>query len=320
MTSTPKERYGVWQTAKRGMSFLVPAYNEEESIISTLSRLAQVLPQIGLPYEIILVNDGSTDRTGEFARQVPDVRIIEHPLNIGYGNSIKDALLHAQYDWIGMVDADGSYPIEELPLLVQELHKGFDMVVAKRMNLDRIDTFGKRIARALLRLLVNFLNDRRIEDPNSGYRVMRRSLLSSLMPFLCGTFSFTTSLTILASGLAYFIKYVPMDYNPRIGRSKVRHFRDSLRTLQYVAQGIIFFNPIKFYLLLAIFTICLVFLPSLVLLKAQLPATAFFWLISGTISSLFLGMAALGDIIRLSSVMRNEEVAHRLRSDQTTMV
>jgi hypothetical protein len=204
--------------------------------------------------------------------------------------------------------------------LVRELHKGFDMVVARRLNLDKTDSIGKRIARAALQLLVNFLNDRRIEDPNSGYRVMRRSLLLSLMPFLCGTFSFTTSLTILASGLAYFIKYVPVKYSPRLGTSKVRHLRDSLRTLQYVVQGIVFFNPIKFYLLLALITISLVFLPALILLKMHLEASAFFWLISGTISSLFLGMAALGDIIRLSSVMRNEEVAHRLRSDQTMMI
>jgi glycosyltransferase involved in cell wall biosynthesis len=246
MIPLAKERYDIGRKAKAGMSFLVPAFNEEQSVTATLSRLSQMLLHINLPYEIILVNDGSTDRTGELARSVPGIKIIEHPLNIGYGNSIKDAVLHAQFDWIGIVDADGSYPIEDLHLLVRELHNGFDMVVARRTNLDKIDSVGKRISRSLLQLLVNFLNDRRIEDPNSGFRVMRRSLLLSLMPFLCGTFSFTTSLTILASGLAYFIKYVPVKYNPRLGKSKIHHFRDSLRTLQYVVQGIVFFNPIKF--------------------------------------------------------------------------
>ena len=290
-----------------GLTFVIPAYNEEKNIVDTLTRVQAALGRLSIPTEIILVNDGSTDGTLEVARQFHDVRIINHPMNIGYGNSLKTGFRHARYEWVGIVDADGSYHIEEIPAMVAEIERGYDIVIAVRSNLNEIDSIAKRFFRGIFKLLVRFVNDSRIEDPNSGFRIIRRDIVLNLMPFLCGTFSFTTSLTILTSGLYYFIKYIPVRYERRIGFSKVKHFRDSLRTLQYIMQGIIFFNPIKFFLLLAIWNIVFVCFPAMVIAMLRHPVLSLYYMIFGTSLSLMIGMGGLGDILRISSEINNQE-------------
>ncbi|OGS46207.1 MAG: hypothetical protein A3J79_05810, partial [Elusimicrobia bacterium RIFOXYB2_FULL_62_6] len=259
MTSTP-----------RGVSFIVPAYNEERSIHDTIARIVDALSKTGIPHEIIVVNDGSTDTTREKVEAFPEVRVINHPVNIGYGNAIKAGIRNASYEWIGIVDADGSYPIEQIPALLEPMRNGYDMVVAVRANIHEVDGAVKRLFRRLFVRAIRLLNDARIQDPNSGFRVFRKEVAMGLMPFLCGTFSFTTSLTVLTAGLYYFIKYVPVTYAHRVGKSKVRHFRDSLRTLQYVTQGVIYFNPIKFFLLLLLAMAASVWLPCAAMAVAGL--------------------------------------------------
>lgn len=282
------------------ISFVVPAYNEEEGVEDTLRRLQVALEKCKAKFEIILVNDGSTDRTELMAQKVAGVKIISHPVSIGYGNSLKHGIREARCEWIGIIDADGSYNIEGMDHLLAHLQRGYDMVVASRKNIDQIDSFTKRIFRRLFKLAVWLLNDSRIEDPNSGFRIFRRRLALELQPFLCGTFSFTSSLSILASGLDYFIAYVPLPYQRRTGNSKVRHFRDTLRTMQYLVQGIIFFNPIKFFLLLSLITLLFVAIPAIGLAVSGHLYIAFGYLMVGLASGLFLGMAGLGDIIRVS--------------------
>lgn len=287
--------------SSKGLSFIVPVYNEEASIVDTLKRLHKTLSGLQLPFEILLVDDGSTDLTHQRALEVADVRILRHPVNIGYGNALKTGIRQVRYEWVGFVDADGSYPIEDTPLLLRAMEEGFDMAVGSRSNLNAIDGFTKRMFRAMFGLLVRFLNDSRIEDPNSGFRILKRDIVIRLMPFLCGKFSFTTSLTVLMSGLYGFIKYVPVTYTQRVGRSKVRHFRDSLATLQYIAQGILFFNPIKFFLILVAFMVTAIFLPSLAIALTGHTTLSLYCMLGGTTGTLLLGMAGLADVIRIAS-------------------
>ncbi len=143
---------------KLGLSFIVPAYNEEASVTYTLSRLKETLTNIEIPFEIILVNDGSSDETLMKAKKFNDVRIINHPVNIGYGNAIKSGLKVAQYDWIGITDADGTYPIEALPAFVSEMEKGFDMVIGLRSNISDLDRSGKRFFRLIFNSKIRLLS------------------------------------------------------------------------------------------------------------------------------------------------------------------
>lgn len=283
-----------------GISYIVPVYNEEDSIGNTLQRLRCILSTLTIPYEIIVVNDGSYDKTAEIAGQLNNITLINHPINIGYGNSLKTGIRSAQYEWIGIVDADGSYPIEDIPLLVREMQNGFDMVIGSRENTAKIDKPVKTFFRFIFKRIIRFVITDKIEDANSGFRIFRREVAINLFPFLCSTFSFTTTLTILAAGQSYFIKHLPIQYQPRIGKSKVSHIRDSIRTIQYIIQGITFFNPLKFFVLLAFAMILLVCIPAMVLALFKMHTLSLYYMIFGTTVTLLIALGVIGDIIRIS--------------------
>jgi glycosyltransferase involved in cell wall biosynthesis len=297
------------RTSTPGLSYIVPAYNEQDSIVDTVERLKAVLPSLGIPWEIIVVNDGSRDETLERLRMVDGIRIVCHPVNTGYGSAIKTGSLFACYDWIGIVDADGSYDIELIPTLVDKLHEGYDMAVAARRNVLDHDGPFKRLFRRSLISVLNLLLARRIEDPNSGLRVFRKQLAFTFMPFLCDTFSFTTSITIFAFGNNGFVAYVPTELSARTGKSKVRHFRDSLRMTQLIIQGITFFNPLKMFVLLVVAMIVGVWLPSELIAACGFGDVANRYLAVGIISALLAALGILTDTVRISGARSSEKRA-----------
>ena len=127
------------------------------------------------------------------------------------------------------------------------------MVVGARE--DHRDWFGKAVMRRVLRWLVEYTAARRIPDVNSGLRVFSRTVAMPHFKALCDTFSFTTSLTLAFAMSSRFVAYVPIEYRPRKGRSKIRLFSDSARTLQYIVQTIIYHNPLKIFLLFSVICI-----------------------------------------------------------------
>jgi glycosyltransferase involved in cell wall biosynthesis len=294
---------------KPGLSFIVPAYNEADSVTETLNRLRETLQKTDKPFEIILVNDGSDDETLMKAKKFDDVMIINHPINIGYGNAIKSGIKAARYDWIGITDADGTYPIEDLPAFISEMEKGFDMVVGSRSNISDIDRTGKKLFRWIYKKIISLMIAKNIKDPNSGFRLLKRNMALTLYPFLCGTFSFTTSLTIIASGLHFFIQYIPITYSERNGVSKVRHFGDSIKTIQYIIQGITFFNPIKFFMYLAIFMILVVCIPAMFIALFNMHTLSLYYMIFGTAVTLLIALGVVGDIIRVSASQKYRELS-----------
>ena len=283
-----------------GISYIVPAHNEEETIVSTVARIHNALSDLDLEFEIIVVDDGSTDQTHERLKSCPNALLIHHPVNTGYGSAIKTGILHAQYAWIGIVDADGTYCIEELPRLVEKMQDGFDMAIASRTNVFLLDRPIKRLFRRMLIRFLNFVISGRIVDPNSGFRIFTKDLAMTFFPFLCNTFSFTTSITIFALGEGFFVGYVPMNYERRVGRTKVRHIRDSLRMAQLILQGVTFFNPVKFYLMLVVALVILVGIPAAVLTYFGFGTFAVHYGLIGSVSALLVGLGVLGDIVRIS--------------------
>lgn len=283
-----------------GISYIVPTYNEEESIITTLERLHRTLSTLEIPFEIIVVNDGSRDKTRERAEQCKNIKIINHPINNGYGNALKSGIQNAQYEWIGIIDADGSYPVEDIPRLVCEMQNGFDMVIGARENTQKLDGTIKRLFRWIYKTILKLVIKESIEDANSGFRMFKRELAMNYFPFLCGTFSFTTSLTILAMGQSYFIKHIPIQYHPRKGKSKVRHVRDSILTFQYIIQGITFYNPIKFFMALTLVMILIVYIPAMVLAMFSMLTLSLYYVFFGTTVTFLIAIGVLADIIRIS--------------------
>lgn len=233
------------------VSIVIPAYNEAGAVGDTVQAVRRVFDRTDHTYEVIVVNDGSRDDTGREARDA-GARVVRHPVNVGYGNAILSGVRHARYDLIGLTDADGTYPIDQLPDMVDQVdRRGLDMIVGARRGRQYTGRLGKRIARRLFKALAEFTVGQRIPDINSGLRVMRREMVMKFAPVACGGFSFSTTMTLVAMLTGHFVSHRPIDYGSRAGASKVRYFRDTLRAGQILVMAILLFNPIKLYILLA---------------------------------------------------------------------
>lgn len=232
------------------LSVLLPACNEEGAIASVLQAIRQAVPEA----EIIVIDDGSNDRTGEIAA-AKGVRMLRHALTVGAGKSVKDGIEAAQHDRIVMLDSDGTYPADCIPELLLELDRGFDLVIGARRGEYYHGNTAKFAARTVFRLLAQFATGRRIPDINSGMRAFRKSVVLGYFPHLCNGFSLPTTMTLSFLFTGRSVTYVPIEYKKRIGKSKVHIVRDTLRTLQYITESIAVFNPTKLYLLLALLTV-----------------------------------------------------------------
>ena len=277
------------------ISVIVPAFNEENSVRKTVTLLNSSLKKFK-KYEIILVNDGSTDNTYKISKNLK-CKVINHPHNLGYGKSLKSGIKEATFDTIIIIDCDGSYQIDQSEMLIKEYNKGYDMVVGARSGNEYKGSIIKWPLRLILRFLVEWTAGRRIPDVNSGYRVFSKKDSIKFLDYLCDTFSFTTSLTLAYMLTGRFIKYTKVDYHQRVGKTHVKLWRDSLRTLQFIIQSIILYNPLKLFLLISI--ICLLIglilltLSFFVSLNFLIPSFIFF-----STSILIFGIGLLTDLIR----------------------
>jgi len=234
------------------ISVIVPVYNEEGAVINTLKGIDQVLKEFCSVYEIIVVNDGSSDGTLKLINsfKADSYKIIDHPENLGYGKSLFDGILEARYDCIVIIDGDGSYPASRIKDLYSYYPK-YDMVVGSRSGREYRRGIFKKPARMLFEQLSQYATGRKIPDVNSGLRIFKKNLVMKFQDSLCTGFSFTTTITLLFMLNHYYVKYIPIEYMKRQGKSKVRHFKDTLRAAQIIIQAILYYNPIKLFLLLA---------------------------------------------------------------------
>jgi hypothetical protein len=185
--------------------------------------------------------------------------------------------------------------------MVACMRQGFHMVVAARKNVFDHDGPIKRAFRKAVIRFLNLVLAKPVDDPNSGLRIFSRDMALLFFPFLCNTFSFTTSITICALGEGYFVKYLPMNYSKRDGESKVRHFRDSLRMAQLILQGITFFNPVKLAIIMILCLLVFGALPAGVLAAIGWTAVATYHLAVMVSSALLFAIGILCDTVRITS-------------------
>jgi glycosyltransferase involved in cell wall biosynthesis len=233
------------------ISVVVPAHNEEESIVPMVSALHEMLSRSGFSYEIIVIDDGSTDRTkekiDELRDRFPRLVILTHRENLGYGAALKTGIVHSHFDRIMIIDADQTYAAEDIPRLF-ETAKSFDMVVGSRNGKHVQIPFIRRPAKFIMKCLAEFLTYRKIPDLNSGFRIFRKEIVEKFLPMFPDGFSFTTTVTLISLNRGYSVEYVPIRYAKREGKSKIRPVRDTLNFLQLISRTVLYVNPLRIFL------------------------------------------------------------------------
>lgn len=231
------------------ISLIIPCFNERTAIEQTIDEIKFLLGRA--LHEIVVVDDGSFDGTYEILKNRKDIKLVRNPYNKGYGFSIKKGILASMGEIIAVTDADGTYPIEQLLVMIKKLEDGYDMVIGKRENLKTFDPFLKKLSRFLFKQIAQFVAGEKILDVNSGLRVFRRDVILKYLINTSSGFSFSLSTTLIfiLEGLAIY--YFPIEYRPRIGKSKVKYLRDILRSAQILVETITLYNPIKIFMLIS---------------------------------------------------------------------
>lgn len=236
--------------AKQPVTVIIPGYNEAESIGRVLEHLRDVLNASETPHEIIVVDDGSTDNTAEEAEK-RGVTVVRHPKNRGYGASLKTGIRAAKHEFIVITDADGTYPVERIPEMLDKLQTA-DMVVGARVGQKVAIPLIRRPAKWLLRILAEYVAEDHVPDLNSGLRAFRRSLVNQYLPLLPDKFSFTTTITVATLCDRYNVVFMPIDYHKRSGKSKIVPW-DFVNFVTLVLRLCMLFNPLKVFIPVSLF-------------------------------------------------------------------
>jgi len=239
------------------LSVVIPALNEEDGIGEIIGRVLSIEPrlhQIGIQnLELIVVDDGSRDRTAEIVSSFAQARLVRHPTNQGYGAALKTGFYQSTGELLAFLDADGTYPPEYLPDLCREvLEKGADLAIGSRMlgaksHMPRVRRLGNKLFAGLLSLVGNA----HITDSSSGMRVLRRDALAYLFPLPDGL-QFTPTMSTRAVHEQLTMVEVPIPYEERVGRSKLSAFRDGTRFLHTIIWTALGYNPVRVLGLLGI--------------------------------------------------------------------
>ncbi|MCS6953502.1 MAG: glycosyltransferase family 2 protein [Bryobacteraceae bacterium] len=236
------------------ISVVIPAYQEEEGVGAVVRELRRFMRAEGIAGEILVVDDGSTDGTAQAALEA-GARVLRHRSNHGYGAALKTGIAAARHDVVAILDADATYPIEALPEMLRRLERA-DMVVGARVGRNVHIPLARRPAKWVLNRLANYVSGARIPDLNSGLRVFRRDVVAQYFPILPDQFSWTTTLTLAMHCDNYAVAYVPIEYRPRKGRSKIVPW-DAGSFLVLILRMAMLFRPLRVFLPLVV--ICLLY-------------------------------------------------------------
>ncbi len=312
------------------ISVVIPAFNEENGVGPQVEALQQVLRSHGLIHEIIVVDDGSQDRTAEKAYSA-GARVLRHLRNRGYGASLKTGILAAKYDAIAITDADGTYPSDQIPVMLQQLETA-DMVVGARTGENVNIPLIRKPGKLMLGWLANQVGGQKIPDLNSGLRLFWRDCAVQYFPVLSNKFSFTSTITLALMADDYYVVYHPINYFKRIGKSKItpRHFFDFVILVIRMAM---LFQPLKVFVpLVAVFAI-LGFLKVLAdigaaiykhgglvpeLFSSPVLSTSALLLLLVGFQLLLIGMMADGLIRRIARHNQTRAVSHGIQAAEVT--
>ncbi|MFN3331541.1 MAG: glycosyltransferase family 2 protein [Caldilinea sp.] len=232
------------------LSVVIPAYNEEDGICEIMQRvlaMRESLRSVGVDnLELLVVDDGSSDRTAEFVRSQPGATLVQHAKNGGYGAALKTGFAAASGEWIGFLDADGTYPPEYFPALMKAAEEqNADLVIGSRMaGAESQMPVMRRIGNIIFARLVNIISASNITDSASGMRIFKKSILSQLYPLPDGL-NLTPVMSTRALHENLKMVEVPIPYSERIGRSKLSVVHDGMRFGQSIVWTALNYNPAR---------------------------------------------------------------------------
>ena len=294
------------KSLKPGVSVVVPCYNEEGAVRETVEAVTQVLNEAASdkasPFEseMIFVNDGSGDQTlsilNELTKNNPRLRVVDNGTNCGYGASLKRGIVQARYDKIVITDADGTYPNDRIPEIARELDN-YDMVTGARTGENVHIPLLRRPAKWALLQYARMMTGADIRDINSGLRAMWTKHVHQFWFMLPDAFSFTSTITLAMHMNRMRVKYIPIDYARRVGKSSIKPVRDTLRFFSLVLRTVMYFRPLQI-----LGTISLALIVSAVAIgvlgriyMGEVPDVVTSALFSTGI--IFLGLGLIGDLI-----------------------
>ncbi|SFR42319.1 Glycosyltransferase involved in cell wall bisynthesis [Marinobacter gudaonensis] len=225
----------------RKVSVVIPAKNESSSI----SKVIEALVSNQLINEVIVVDDGSTDHTGEIASSL-GAKLITHPYSKGNGAAIKTGARAAVGDVLVFMDADGQHSPEDIQKLLSKIEEGFDLVVGSRDSRSQA-SFGRLLANSLYNRLSSYVTGHRIADLTSGFRAVRREKFLQFLSLLPNGFSYPTTSTIAFFRAGYSVAYVPVKVLRRSGKSHIKPIQDGIRFLLIIFKIGTLYSPLKLF-------------------------------------------------------------------------
>jgi glycosyltransferase involved in cell wall biosynthesis len=227
------------------VSVVLPCYNERDHVELEVKRIRTALTAAGLRHELVCVDDGSTDGTREVLQAIDGIRTILLPRNQGSGTARRIGTQQAKGRVVVWTDADLTYPNERIPELVAQLDETYDQVVGARKTEAGTYRLLRVPAKWAIRRLAAYLTSTDIPDLNSGLRAFKRSVAEPYLRLLPPGFSCVTTITLAFLSNGHPVKYVPVDYFKRAGRSKFHPFRDAYNYLLQVLRMVMYFNPLR---------------------------------------------------------------------------
>lgn len=234
-------------TSTCDVSVVLPVYNERDHVVAEIDRIKATLDASEFSYEIIVIDDCSTDGSRDVLATVPDIKLITMARNGGSGTVRRIGTLASKGDVVVWTDADMTYPNDQIPELVRQL-SGFDQIVGARTTEEGTIKFLRVPAKWTIRKLAIYLSQTDIPDLNSGLRAFRRDVAEQYLHLLPTGFSCVTTMTMTFLANGYSVKYMDIPYAKRAGESKFHPIKDTRRYALQVIRMILSYEPLRVFM------------------------------------------------------------------------
>ncbi|MDL2198446.1 glycosyltransferase family 2 protein [Halopseudomonas aestusnigri] len=223
------------------VSVILPAKNESASVGAVVASLKAAYPE----FEVIVVDDGSTDNTARLASDA-GAKVVSHPYSKGNGAAIKSGARAASGDVIVFMDADGQHDPADIQRLLDRINEGYDLVVGARQRGSQASV-GRGLANGFYNRLATYMTGHKVEDLTSGFRAVRVDKFREFLYLLPNGFSYPTTSTMAFFRAGYSVAYEPIHASQRIGKSHIKPLKDGVRFLLIIFKIGTLYSPLKLF-------------------------------------------------------------------------